>query len=67
LPAEGLGIRVHAEENAIVHERVFLLCPWAFLDLWAGGTNDSLNLRAVDKTSDVRVGDLGGRKAIHDL
>lgn len=66
MPAEGLGVRVHAEEDAFVDERVLLLCPRAFLYLGAGGANNSLNLRAVDETGNVGVGDLGGRKAIHN-
>jgi hypothetical protein len=66
LPAEGLGIRVHAEENSLVDERVLLLCPWALLDLGTGGANNSLNLRAVDETGDVGVGYLSSGKATHN-
>ena len=39
---------------------VLLLSPRAFLDLLACGPYDRLNLSAVDNTSDVGVGNLGG-------
>ena len=62
LPAQGLRVWVHTEENALVVERVLLLGPGAFLDLLACGTYDGLDLGAVDETSDVGVGDLSSGK-----
>lgn len=67
MPAQGLGVRVHTEEDAFVDEGILLLCPWAFLNFGAGGANNGLNLRAVDETGDVGVRDLGRRKAICTL
>lgn len=64
MPAEGLGVGVEAEENGLVDQGVLLLCPGALLELLAGGTNNGLDLVAVDQTSNVGVGDLGGGEAI---
>lgn len=63
LPAQGLCVRVQTEENALVVERVLLLGPGAFLDFLASGTDNGLDLGAVDETGDVRVRDLGGGQA----
>ena len=65
LSAENLGVRVQAEENSLVDQGVLLLSPGSFLDLGAGGTDDGLDLSAVDETGDIGVGDLGDRKARH--
>jgi hypothetical protein len=62
LPAQGLRIRVETEENGLVNKRVLLLCPGPLLDLLSSGTNDGLDLTAVDKTSDIGIGDFGRRK-----
>jgi hypothetical protein len=66
LSAEGLGVRVQTEEDAFVDERVLLLRPWALLDPGTCRADSRLNLSAVDEASDVRVGDLGSGKAIHN-
>lgn len=63
LPAENLGVRVQTEENALVHQGVLLLCPGAFLDLGVCGTDDGLDLSAVDKAGNIGVRDLGCRKS----
>ena len=60
LPAEGLGVGVEAEENTLVNEGVLVLRPGALLVLVVGGTDDRLDLVAVDETGDVGVGDLSG-------
>lgn len=65
LSAEDLGVRIQAEENTLVDQGVLLLCPGSFLDLGVGGTDDGLDLGAVNETGDIGVGDLGGRKARH--
>lgn len=59
LTANGLGVRVEAEEHGLVDKRVLLLCPGAFLDLLASRANDGLDFVAVDEAGDVGVGDLG--------
>lgn len=64
MPAEGLGVGVEAEENGLVDQGVLLLCPGALLELLAGGTNNGLDLVAVDQTGNVGVGDLGSGEAI---
>lgn len=63
LSAEDLGVRVQAEENSLVDQGVLLLSPGSFLGFGVGETNDGLDFGAVDKTGDIGVGDLGGRKA----
>ena len=63
LAAEGLGVRVEAEENSLVDEGVLLLGPGALLDLLAGGADDRLDLVAVDEASDVGVANLSGGEA----
>jgi len=60
LPANSLGIGVEAEEDALVDQWVLVLSPWAPGDLGVGRSNNSLDHGAVDDTSDVGVGDLGG-------
>lgn len=63
LPAEGLSIGVEAEQHALVDKRVLVLGPWALLVLLVRGTDDGLNLIAVDETGDIGVADLGGGEA----
>jgi hypothetical protein len=65
LPTEGLCVRVHTEEDALVVERVLLLCPGPFLDLLACRAHDGLDLSAVNETGNVGVGDLGGGQTTH--
>jgi len=60
LPAKGLGVGVETEENSLVDQGVLFLGPWALLNLLTCGANNGLDLVAVDQTSDVGVGDLGG-------
>ena len=48
-------------------ERVLLLSPGALLDLLACGAYDGLDLSAVDKTSDVGVGNLCGGETIYEF
>ena len=63
LPADGLRVRVQAEEDALVDEGVLVLRPGALLDLRVGGADDGLDLIRVDETGDVGVGDLRRREA----
>jgi hypothetical protein len=63
VPASELRVGVQAEEDAAITKRVLVLRPRALLDLGARGADDRLNLGRVDKTSDVRVRDLGRREA----
>ena len=58
LPANSLGVRVEAEEDALVDQWVLVLSPWALGDLRVGRSDDGLDLRAVDNASDIWVGDL---------
>ena len=62
LAADGLGVRVEAEENALVDKGVLVLRPGALLVLGARRTDDGLDLIGVDETGDVRVADLRGRE-----
>ena len=41
-----------------------MLRPGALLVLVVGGTDNGLDLVAVDKASDIRVGDLGSGEAV---
>ena len=59
-----LGVRVEAEENALVDKGVLVLRPGALLDLRVGGTDNGLDLVAVDDASDIGVGNLCRREAI---
>ena len=59
MSANRLGVRIKAEENTLVDEWILLLCPWAFLGLLAGRTDNRLDFVAVDNACDVRVADLG--------
>lgn len=63
LPAEGLRVGVEAEEDTLVGQRVLVLRPGALLDLSVGGTDNRLDLVAVDETGDIRVADLRGGEA----
>lgn len=63
LPADGLGVGVETEEDTLVAEGVLVLRPGTLLDLGVGGTDDGLDLSAVDQPGDVGVGDLGGGEA----
>ena len=60
LPADGLRVRVEAEQDGLVDERVLVLCPGALLDLSVGRSDNGLDLIRVDETGDVGVGDLSG-------
>ena len=64
LPADGLRVRVQAEEDALVDEGVLVLRPRALLGLRVRGANDRLDLVAVDDASDIGVGNLCRREAI---
>ena len=46
--ANGLRIWVKTEENSLVDQRIFLLCPRALLDFLAGRADDRLDFIAVD-------------------
>jgi hypothetical protein len=60
-------VRVHTEKNALIVEGILLLRPGTFLDLLPCGTDNGLNLSAIDKTGDVGVGYLGGGQASRTL
>jgi len=62
LPANSLGVGVEAEEDTLVDQWVLVLSPWALGDLGIGRSNNGLDHRAVDDSSNIRVGDLGGRE-----
>ena len=64
LAADGLGVRVEAEENALVDKGVLVLRPGALLNLRVGGTDNGLDLVAVDDAGDIGVGDLRSRKTV---
>ena len=64
LAADSLSVRVQAEENALVNQGVLVLRPGALLMLGVRGADNRLDFVAVDETSNVGVGDLGGGKAI---
>lgn len=63
VPAKSFGVRVETEENRFVAERVLLLCPRTLLDFLARRTDDRLDLRRVDQTGHIWVGDFGGGQA----
>ena len=71
MPANSLGIWIEAEEDALVDQWVLVLSPWALDDLRVGRPNNSLDRGAVNDTSDIWVGYLGGGEAEgreqHDL
>jgi hypothetical protein len=60
LPANSLGVGIEAEENTLVDQWVLVLSPWALGDLGIGRSDNSLDHGAVDDTSDIWVGYLGG-------
>jgi len=64
VPAKSFGVRVETEENRFVAERVLLLCPRTLLDFLARRTDDRLDLRRVDQTGHVWVGDFSGGQEI---
>ena len=64
LAADGLSVRVQAEENALVNQGVLVLRPGALLNLRVGGTDNGLDLVAVDDAGDIGVGDLRSRKTV---
>lgn len=58
---ERRGVRVEAEENLLVAERVLLLDRTTLgLGLALGGADDALDFGAVDETSKIGLGDDGG-------
>ena len=63
MPANGLGVGIEAEEDTFVDQWVLMLGPWAPGDLGVGGSDNSLDHRAIDDAGDIGVGDLGGREA----
>lgn len=63
MPADSLRVWVQAEENSLVDQGVLVLGPRTLLVLRVGRTDDGLNLITVDETSDVGVGNFGGRQA----
>lgn len=63
MPANGLCIRVEAEEDTLVRQWVLVLSPRALCNLGVGGSDNSLDRGAVDDSGDVWVGYLGGGEA----
>lgn len=63
LPANGLGVGVETEEDALVDQWVLMLSPWTLGDLGVGRSDNGLDHSAVDDASDIGVGDLGSGKA----
>jgi len=63
LPANSLDVGIEAEEDTLVDQWVLVLRPWALGDLGIGRSDNSLDRRAVDDTSDIRIGYLGGGEA----
>jgi hypothetical protein len=61
LTAQRLCIRVKAEQNTLVDQRVLLLRPRPLVQLGLCRANHGLDLVTVNKPSDVRIGDLGSR------
>ena len=64
LAADGLGVRVQAEENALVDQGVLVLRPGALLVLGVRGADDGLDLIAVDDAGNIGVGDLRRGEAV---
>lgn len=64
LSAESLGVGVETEENTPVLEGVLVLSPRTTSGLCVRGTNDSLDLSAINQPSHIRVSDLRGRKDV---
>ena len=62
LAADGLSVRVQAEENALVNQGVLVLRPGALLVLGVRGADDGLDLIAVDDAGNIGVGDLRRRE-----
>ena len=63
LPANGLGVGIETEEDTLVDQWVLVLSPWTLGDLGVGRSDNSLDRGAVDDTSDIWVGYLGGGEA----
>ena len=63
MPANGLCVRIEAEEDTLVCQWVLVLSPWALCNLGVGRSDNSLDGGAVDNTGDIRVGYLGGGEA----
>lgn len=63
---EGAGVRVEAEEDLLVAQRVLLLDGAALgAGLALGGAQDALDLGAVDETGEVGLGDdVGGQEEV---
>lgn len=63
LSANGLCVGVETEQDTLVDQWVLVLSPGTFLDFGIGGSDDRLDLSAVDETSDIRISDFGRRQA----
>ena len=59
MTAKGLRVRVEAEKDRLVDERVLLLCPGTLRELLVGGSDNGLDLSAIDQSGHIRVRDLG--------
>lgn len=60
MPTNSFGVGIETEENTLVSQWVLVLSPRAPGNLGASRANDTLDHGAVNDTSDIGVGDLGG-------
>ena len=58
-----LSVGIETEQNAPVDQGILLLSPGSLLYFPTSGTNNRLDFIAINETGDIRVGNLGRRKA----